>query len=368
MRIGSSRGASDAFYLITIAFLIVIIGVFAILYFNATHDVGEGAHIVAVVTGTDHPLPKTLDPKFHDSDGNLFAGPPADPRDFVDPDPLVFSFVADHPEDYRVVWKDFTDYLAKVTGKRVEYAMDQTTSDQIRDFADGKIHVTGFNTGSVPMAVNIAGFVPAFGMGTRAAGGYLHMEIIVPADSTIQTPADLRGHSITFVDVNSNSGCKAALVILKTKFNLLPEQDYTIRYSLGQERSIEGIADKTYEAAAVASDLLEREVSAGKIKKEQYRTIYSSEDFPAVALGYAYNLKPELAAKVREAFNTFKFPGSSLEARFAASKQDSFRPIDYKNEFTLVRFIDDQIGRPYHLPPAAAPETQPAAATMNASK
>jgi len=171
MRTGSCRGASDAFYLVTIAFLIVIIGVFAILYFNATHDVGEGPHIVEIVTGTDHPLPKVLDAKYHDSNGDLVADPPTDPKQLVDPDPLVFSFVADHPQDYKAVWKDFTDHLAKVTGKRVEYAMDENTSDQIRDFADGKIHVTGFNTGSVPMAVNMAGFVPAFGMGTREAGG-----------------------------------------------------------------------------------------------------------------------------------------------------------------------------------------------------
>ncbi len=357
MRSGSRRAASDAFYLITIAFLIVIIGVFAILYFKATHEVNtEGAAVVGVVTGMDHPLPKALDKKFTDTNGDLIADTPADAAKQVDPNPLVFSFVADHPEDYRAVWKDFTEHLAKVTGKRVEYGMAGTTSEQIREFAAGKIHVTGFNTGSVPLAVDMAGFVPAFSMGA-GAGGYLHMEIIVPADSQIQTVPDLRGHDITFVDVNSNSGCKAALVILKTKFGLLPEQDYTIRYSLGQERSIEGIGNKTYEAAAVASDVLARDVAAGRIRKDAYRTIYSSDNFPAVALGWAYNLKPELQEKVREAFTTFKFAGSSLEARFAASQQDSFRPVDYKDDFALVRFIDDQIGKPYMIPPA---ETQPA--------
>ena len=310
--------------------------------------------VVGAVTGMDHPLPKELDKKFHDANGDLIADTPA--AGLVDPDPLVFSFVADHPEDYKAVWKDFMEHLGKVTGKRVEYGMAGTTSEQVREFADGKIHVTGFNTGLVPMAVDLAGFVPAFSMGT-GPGGYLNMELIVPADSEIKEPADLRGHEITFVDVNSNSGCKAALVILKTKFALLPEQDYIIRYSLSQERSIEGIGEKKYEAAAVASDVLAREVSAGRIKKDAYRTIYSSDKFPAVALGWAYNLKPELQEKVREAFKTFKFAGSSLEGRFAASQQDSFRAINYKDDFALVRFIDDQIGRPYVIMPA---ETQPA--------
>ncbi|MGN6367162.1 MAG: phosphate/phosphite/phosphonate ABC transporter substrate-binding protein [Phycisphaerae bacterium] len=353
MRTRSSRAASDAFYLITIAFLIVIIGVFAVLYFQATHAVNaEGARVVAVVTGMDHPLPKELDRRFRDADGDLIADTPPSAVLLVDPDPLVFSFVADRPQDYREVWKDFTEHLSKVTGKRVEYAMAETTSEQMREFAEGKIQVTGFNTGSVPMAVDMAGFVPAYSMGTGPAG-YLHMELIVPADSAIKSPGDLRGHAVTFVDVNSNSGCKAALVILKTKFGLLPEQDYTIRYSLSQERSIEGVGDKTYEAAAVASDVLAREVKEGRIKAGAYRTIYSSDNFPAVALGWAYNLKPELQEKVRKAFKTFKFAGSSLERRFGASQQDSFRPVDYKNEFALVRFIDDQIGKPYVIMPAA---------------
>ena len=55
-----------------------------------------------------------------------------------------------------------------------------------------------FNTGGNPIAVNCAGFVPfAIMAGKDGTFGY-EMEIIVPADSSIKTPADLKGKKVAF--------------------------------------------------------------------------------------------------------------------------------------------------------------------------
>ena len=43
-----------------------------------------------------------------------------------------------------------------------------------------------------------------------------------------------------------------------------------------------------------------RAVANGEIKKEQYRVIYNSADFPTAGFGYVCNLKPELAATISE--------------------------------------------------------------------
>ena len=73
---------------------------------------------------------------------------------------------------------------------------------------------------------------------------------------------------------------------------------------------------------------------AGRIKKDAYRTIYSSDNFPAVALGWAYNLKPELQEKVREAFTTFKFAGKFAGGRGSRHRSRTvFGPVDYKDDF-----------------------------------
>jgi phosphonate transport system substrate-binding protein len=74
----------------------------------------------------------------------------------------------------------------------------------------GRLHVTGFNTGSVPLAVNAVGFRP-FAMMASLDGSFgYEMEIIVPADSDIQSIEDLRGRQLAFTSETSNSGFKGS--------------------------------------------------------------------------------------------------------------------------------------------------------------
>jgi len=314
-------------------------------------DLEARARITARLVGLEAAAPKHLAERFVDKDENLVADAPTDPQLLVDPETLVFSYVAtEKPEAYREVWSDFTKHLSQVTGKRVEYLVVKTANDQLKSLRDGALHVTGLNTGNVPIAVNLCGFVPAFTLGSPDASGNsgkLHTEFIVPADSRIMNVHDLKGHTITFTDESSNSGFKAPVVFLRHDFGLMIERDYLHRVSLSHERSIDGIANHTYEAAAVASDMLERHLKAGKIKPGQYRTIYKSEEYPAAALGYAYNLNPALAAKIREAFTSFSWAGTRMEAEFAPSRQAGFTPTNYKKDWALIRRVDDAFGKDY---------------------
>src|SRR2546423_13615609 len=99
------------------------------------------------------------------------------------------------------------------------------------------------------------------------------MQIIVPADSPIKGPSELRGHELALTEPGSNAGYKAPLVRLEKESHLLPGRDYGIRYSGNYEKSIQGIGSKMFQAAAVASDVLKRDTAAGVIKAGQYRVI-----------------------------------------------------------------------------------------------
>jgi phosphonate transport system substrate-binding protein len=68
------------------------------------------------------------------------------------------------------------------------------------------------------------------------------------------------------------------------------------------------------------------------------RSIYKSQTFPTTAYGHVFNLKPELAAKVREAFFSFPWEGSKLKVEF--NKEDRFVPITYKQHWDVIRKID----------------------------
>src|SRR5690348_6467815 len=235
------------------------------------------------MTGMDRPVTNKLAEQFTDADGDMVADPPTDPSKLIDPPKLVFCYVAvEDPSDYEKQWKPFCDHLSKVTGKPVEYLQVKNSDDQLKALRDGQLHVTGLNSGSVPFAVNVCGFVPVVRIPTSEPGG-THVEIIVPADSPIQNYTDLRDkkYTIAFTEPNSNTGYKAPMVLLHSDYGIDPERDYLFRTTNDHKTSIEGIATKQYQAAAVAADVLARELARGAIKKEQYRTIYKSEAFPS---------------------------------------------------------------------------------------
>ena len=66
--------------------------------------------------------------------------------------------------------------------------------------------------------------------------------------------------------------------------------------------------------------------------------------------GYVYNLKPELAAKVKDAFFSFNWEGTSLEKEFNKGQppQEKFMPINYKEYWQVVRDIDQAMGVSYN--------------------
>jgi phosphonate transport system substrate-binding protein len=301
-------------------------------------------------------LTKGLDPKFTDADKDLVADPPTDPGQWVDPETLSFSYIAiDDPKNAETTWKPLIDHLASATGKPVSYLADaHNADDQIKAVQEGRLHVTAFNTGYVPVAVNLAGFVPFCVMAGPDGSYSYEMEIIVPADSPIKTPADLKGHTMTFTDLGSNSGFKAPLVVLRDQFQLEPGIDYDVNVSHGHDRSIAGIAKKKFEAAAVANEILKRAINGGAIKESQYRSIFKSEGFPPACIGLAYNLKPELAGKIRAALLSFDWKGTPLAKVYGPAGKTQFVPISYKDQWSFVRSIDDEIGRMPGLKPEAS--------------
>jgi phosphonate transport system substrate-binding protein len=320
-------------------------------------DQPDSGHNLAM-TGFRLAKSHKLDAKFTDADANLVADPPTDPSQFVDPPTLRFAFIEEEDvEKQKKAWQPFMEYLSKATGKPVEYQMLVGETDMLKAMRDGKLDVAGFNTGSVPSAVNLCGFTPVCAVPTAQGSALTRTEIIVAPDSPLKSAADLKGHELTLTEPNSNSGYKAPLVLLHSDFGLVPLTDISLRFSGSHEASIEGIASRTYEAAAVAEDMLSRESAAGKIKSDQYRVIYSSEPFPTAGLGYVYNLKPELAAKIKDALLSFDWKGTPLEDIFNGAQQTKFVPVDYKNDWPLIRRIDDQMGTEPTIE-QAAPSTQ----------
>ncbi len=309
------------------------------------------AFLAAPATGRAQDCPRgQLDARYCDRDGDMVADAPENPRDQVDPAVLIFAYTpVEDPSVYRRVWQDFMDHLAKATGKRVQFFAVQSNAAQIEAMRAGRLHVAGFNTGSNPLAVNCAGFVPFAMMASQKGEFGYEMEIIVPASSDARKIEDLKGRTIAFTQETSNSGFKAPSALLASQFNMVAGRDFKPAFSGRHDNSIIGVANRDYDAAAIANSVMARMVARNAVNPAQIRSIYRSQTFPTTGYGYAHNLRPELAAKVREAFFGFNWEGSALLEEFRKSQppQEKFIPITYREHWEVVRQIDKALDVSY---------------------
>lgn len=298
-----------------------------------------GAGMAAPVTAQEDCPRGTLDDRYCDRDGDLVADLPLDPADWVDPDTIIFSYTpVEDPAVYQKVWAGFLAHMEEVTGRDVVFFPVQSYAAQYEAMRSGRLHIAGVNTGGNPVAVSCAGFVPFAMMASKDGSFGYEMEIIVPADSPLQNASELQGKTLAFTSPTSNSGFKAPSAILKSEFGLIADQDFETTFSGKHDNSILGVANKDYEAAAIANSVKKRMIDRDVIKPEQIRSIYTSQTFPTTGYGHAHNLHPELAAKIKQAFFTFPWEGSDLQAEF--QKEGRFVSIHHKSDWDVIRKID----------------------------
>lgn len=288
----------------------------------------------------------TLDKQYCDRNNDLVADLPLDESKWVDPSTIIFSYTpVEDPAVYAKVWDGFINHMAKVTGKKVVFFPVQSYAAQYEAMRSGRLHIAGVNTGGNPVAVSCAGFVPFAMMASKDGSFGYEMEIIVPADSKITSPNQIKGGDMTFTSKTSNSGFKAPSALLKSEFGLKAGSDFKPVYSGKHDNSIMGVANKDYRVAAIANSVLKRMIDRKVVDASKIRTIYRSQTFPTTGYGHAHNLHPAVVAKVKQAFFTFKWEGSDLKKEF--KKEDRFIAINHKSDWNVIRKIDAANGVKY---------------------
>lgn len=289
-----------------------------------------------------------LDARYTDADGDLVADIPTDTAQLVDPETLIFAYTpVEDPSVYVDVWKEFLDHLAATTGKSVEFFPVQSNAAQYEALRAGRLHIAGVNTGGNPIAVACSGFRP-FAMMARDDGSFgYEMEIITYPDSGIAKVEDLKGNQLAFTSETSNSGFKAPQALLESEFSLKAGDDYTPAFSGAHDNSILGVANKDYQAAAVANSVLKRMIARDAVDADAVVSIYKSATFPTTGYGMAHNLTPDLQDKIKDAFFTFDWDGTALEKEFEAQGETKFVPITFKDDWAVIRQIDAALGVEY---------------------
>ncbi|RBW48555.1 phosphate/phosphite/phosphonate ABC transporter substrate-binding protein [Marinobacter sp. F3R11] len=289
-----------------------------------------------------------LDSRYADQDGDLIADIPARSEQ-VDPSTLIFAYTpVEDPSVYAEAWSDFLDYLSAETGKKIQFFPVQSNAAQIEAMRAGRLHIAGFNTGSNPIAVACGGFRPFTIMASADGSFGYEMEIITHPDSGITNVEGLKGRELAFTSETSNSGFKAPSAILKADYDLVPDRDFTPVFSGKHDNSILGVANKDYDAAAVANSVMSRMLNRDVISEDQIVSLYKSQTFPTTGYGVAHNLTPELQEKIQQAFFSFDWEGTSLEEEFSKSGEAQFIPITFQEHWEVIRKIDDANGVVYN--------------------
>ena len=133
-----------------------------------------------------------LSRQFCDRDGDMMADAPEDPKKWLDPYTLVFGNTPKQSFIFsKGAQKALMAHIEKVTGKRVVFFPYQTNSAELEAMRTGMLHIAGMNTGSVPTAVNCAGF-HLFAMTAKNDGTYGYtMQMITYPGSGIQSIYDI---------------------------------------------------------------------------------------------------------------------------------------------------------------------------------
>ena len=276
-----------------------------------------------------------LDPLYCDEDRDLVADPPKDKAKLVSPDPLIFTYVpVEDPAVYEGAWSDFLKHVEKVTGKKTQFFGLQNYAAQIEAMRSGRLHIAAYSTGSVPYAVNLAGAVPfAIMRDAKGLSGY-HVWLIAQAkNDAIRSVADLKGKRVAHVSQTSNSGHQAPVYFF-SKLGVVPGRDYRIVFSSKHDTSALGVVNGDYDAAVVADTVIERMAARNVLKLEDLKIVWTSPTFPTAGFVYAHNLEPRLVSKLKEAFMSFRFEGTSVGREF--KPRIGFMPLSYKRDWDPV--------------------------------
>lgn len=278
-----------------------------------------------------------LDDLYCDENGDLVADRPQDESEWVNPDTLIFAYTpVEDPAIYSDIWQPFIDHLQDTTGKNVRFFAVQSNSAQVEAMRSGRLHIAGFSTGPTPFAVNLAGAVPFALMGSDDGRFGYTLQLYTHVDSGIDSMEDLRGRLVAHTSPTSNSGNQAPRALFPEE-GIVPGEDYEVVYSGSHDQSMLGVVAQDYDAAPVASEVVERMAARGLYDEDEVKIIFETVPFPTTSYTYAHDLHPDLVEKIEEAFFSFDFAGTALGEEFEGV--DKFIPINYQDDWDVIRTI-----------------------------
>jgi len=254
----------------------------------------------------------------------------------VDENTLVFGVVPDSV-DTETNYQPLMDYIAKITGKTVEYHESTDYAALIEAAVAGKVDVASFSGFTYVTATNNgAALTPISSIVTEEGQepGY-YSQAIVPKDSSISSLADFAGKKVCFVDPSSTSG------YLFPSYNLLeagvdPKTDITPVFAGKHDVSVQKVGEGVECEVGFAED--------SEVEKSDKVKVIDETMVPGAPLVYSSALPEDVAKELSDGLAEITID-DIIAAGIDSADTDAFRSVFYATKpvddayYDLIRDI-----------------------------
>lgn len=249
----------------------------------------------------------------------------------VDENTLVFGVVPDSA-DTQTNYQPLMDYIAKETGKKVEYRQSTDYAALIEAAIAGKIDVASFSGFTYITATNNgAKLTPISSMVTKKGQepGY-YSQAIAPKDSDVSSIEDFKGKKVCFVDPSSTSG------YLFPSYNLLkagidPQKDITPVFAGKHDVSVLKTGEGKECEVGFAED--------SEVAKSDKVKIISETMVPGAPLVESESLPEDVKKKLREILSEVTVD-DIVKAGITSADTEGFRSVFYQTKPVDDKYYD----------------------------
>ena len=246
-------------------------------------------------------------------------------------DTIVFGVVPDSA-DTQTNYQPLMDYLAKETGKKVQYKESTDYAALIEAAIAGKVDVASFSGFTYVTAKNNgAKITPISSIITEkgATPGY-YSEAIVPKGSAITDLAGFKGKKVCFVDPSSTSG------YLFPSYNLLkagidPQKDVTPVFAGKHDISVQKTGEGTECEAGFAED--------SEVAKSDKVTVVQKTKVPGAPITVSDTLPADEKAQVEKVLANVTID-QIIAAGIKGADSDGFRSVFYATSPVDDKYYD----------------------------
>lgn len=244
----------------------------------------------------------------------VFLGPPALAAECENPDALTFSIIpTEETIQELTIYKPVIDYLAKKTGKKVEFYMPTSYATVVEAMINKWVDVAVLGPYSYVIAHEKDPDIMVFTTYAKRPGhiveegpGYKAV-LITKKGSGLTSIDSIKGKVLALTDPGSTSGNLFPRVVFsKDILKDAPLESYfgKVVYSGGHDLSTMAIYDGKADAAFVATHRFDNVIDRGMVKKEDFNYLWWSATIPQDPFAYRMSLCPDLRATIEETFLT----------------------------------------------------------------